>query len=316
MEFRNLGRSGLQVSVVGLGCNNFGMRIDEAQTKVVVDKALEAGITLFDTANLYGGTRSEEFLGKALGDRRKDVVLATKFAGPMPGPAPFNKGASRKHMFQMLEDSLRRLNTDYVDLYQVHFPDEQTPMEETMRALDDLVRDGKVRYIGCSNYSGWQVVESQWIAKTNHTVPFVSAQNEYSLLRRDIEKELIPACREHGLGVLPYFPLASGFLTGKYKRGEKPPEDSRIAAWGPRGERLLSDHNFDVLEGLETFCRARDKTVLELAFSWLTSNPAVTSVIAGATKPEQIEQNVAAAGWQLTDEEMTEVDQISKGRKD
>ena len=314
MQFRNVGRSGLQVSVAGLGCNNFGMKIDKDATAAVVQKALELGVNFFDTANIYGGTRSEEFLGAALGERRKDVIVATKFAGPLAGEGPYNKGASRKHVMQAVEDSLRRLGTDYIDLYQVHFPDEQTPIEETLRALDDLVRAGKVRYIGCSNFAAWQVVESQWTARSEHLTPFVSAQNEYSLLNRAAERELVPACRAYGLGLLPYFPLASGFLTGKYRRGEKPPEGSRIALWGPRGERLLTDRNFDILEGLETFAKERGKSVLELAFAWLASNPAVASVIAGATTPEQVAQNVAAASdWRLTEEEIAEVDEISRG---
>jgi aryl-alcohol dehydrogenase-like predicted oxidoreductase len=304
----------LQVTAVGLGCNNFGMKIDKEASAAVVDKALELGINFFDTANIYGGTRSEEFLGAALGEKRKDVIVATKFGGPL-GEGPYGRGASRKHMMQAVEDSLRRLDTDYIDLYQVHFPDPKTPEEETLRGLDDLVSSGKVRYIGCSNYAGWQVVESQWIARTHHLAPYVSAQNEYSLLNRDIERELVPACREYGLGVLPYFPLASGFLTGKYKRGEQPPEGSRIALWGKRGERLLTDRNFDVLEKLEEFCKVRGKTVLELAFGWLASHVEVSSVIAGATTPAQVEQNVAAAEWRLSEEEMAEVNEITAGKE-
>lgn len=313
MEFNRLGSSGLHVSAVGLGCNNFGMRIDKEQTAVVVNKAIDLGINFFDTADMYGGTQSETFLGAALGERRKDVVVATKFVGPV-GQGPLNRGASRRHMFDAVEASLSRLNTDYIDLYQIHFPDETTPIEETLRALDDLVRQGKVRYIGCSNFSGWQVVEAQWITRTEHFSPLISAQNEYNLLDRRIERELVPACNAYGVGILPYFPLASGFLTGKYKHGEAPPEGTRIAAWGARGEQILTDRNFEILQGLEEFAKEREKTVLELAIGWLASQPHVPSVIAGATKPEQVEQNVAAAGWKLSGEEMTAVDTITKGK--
>src|SRR2546427_6555300 len=232
MEYRNVGRSGLQVSVAGLGCNNFGMRIDKEQTAAVVHRALDLGVTLFDTADIYGGTRSEEFLGAALGDRRKNVVVATKFVGPV-GEGPLNRGASRRHVFDAVEGSLRRLGTDWIDLYQIHFPDVTTPIEETLRTLDDVVRQGKVRYIGCSNFAGWQVVEAQWTARTQHFLPLVSAQSEYNLLNRRIERELVPACREYGLGILPYFPLASGFLSGKYR-----PARSRLKARGwPPGAR-------------------------------------------------------------------------------
>jgi aryl-alcohol dehydrogenase-like predicted oxidoreductase len=289
------------------------MRIDKDQTKEVVDKAIESGINFFDTADMYGGTQSETFLGAALGERRKEVVVATKFVGPV-GQGPLNRGASRRHMFDAVEASLRRLNTDFIDLYQIHFPDETTPIEETLRALDDLVRQGKIRYVGCSNFSGWQVVEAQWITRTKGFTPLVSAQNEYNLLDRRVERELVGACNAYGLGILPYFPLASGFLTGKYRRGEEPPEGTRIAAWGARGEQILTDRNFDILEGLESFAQARDKTMIELAVGWLASQSHVPSVIAGATKPEQIEQNVAAAGWKLTGEELTEVDTITKGK--
>ncbi|MFQ5471556.1 MAG: aldo/keto reductase [Dehalococcoidia bacterium] len=313
MEFNRLGSSGLHVSAVGLGCNNFGMRIDKEQTAVVVNKAIDLGINFFDTADMYGGTQSETFLGAALGERRKDVVVATKFVGPV-GQGPLNRGASRRHMFDAVEASLSRLNTDYIDLYQIHFPDETTPIEETLRALDDLVRQGKVRYIGCSNFSGWQVVEAQWITRTEHFSPLISAQNEYNLLDRRIERELVPACNAYGVGILPYFPLASGFLTGKYKHGEAPPEGTRIAAWGARGEQILTDRNFEILQGLEEFAKEREKTVLELAIGWLASQPHVPSVIAGATKPEQVEQNVAAAGWKLSGEEMTAVDTITRGK--
>jgi aryl-alcohol dehydrogenase-like predicted oxidoreductase len=312
MEYKNLGRSGLQVSAVGIGCNNFGMRIDAEQTKAVVAKALELGINLFDTADVYGGRgKSEEFLGAALKGHRRNVVIATKFTSPM-GEGPLWSGGSRRYIFEAVDDSLRRLGTDYIDLYQVHFPDAKTPIEETMRALDDVVRAGKVRYIGCSNFSGWQVVESQWVAREGHLSPFVSAQNQYNLLDRRVERELMPACAKYGLGILPYFPLASGFLSGKYKHGEAPPDGTRLAAWGPRGQAMLSDQNFDVLGRLEAFAAARGHAMIDLAIGWLGSHETVPCVIAGATKPEQVEQNARAAEWKLTAEEMAEVDAITR----
>ncbi len=313
MEYKNLGSSGLQVSVVGLGCNNFGRRCDQEITNSVVNKALELGVTLFDTADIYGPRGlSEEFLGNALQEHRRDAVIATKFVGPM-GEGPLWSGASRRYIFEAVEASLRRLGTDYIDLYQIHFPDTRTPFEETLRAMDDVVRQGKVRYIGCSNFAGWQVVEAQWITRTQHFSPLVSAQNQYNLLDRRIERELVPAANAYGLGVLPYFPLASGFLTGKYKRGQAAPEGTRLAA-GPGGERTLTDDNFDLLEKLESFAQARGHTMLDAAIGWLASQPHVASVISGATKPEQVEQNVAAAGWKLTVEERAEVDKITRRR--
>ena len=314
MEYKNLGRSGLQVSAVGLGCNNFGMRIDADQTKIVVEKAIEVGITLFDTADIYGGRgKSEEFLGAALKGKRRNVVVATKFAGPM-GDGSLWSGGSRRYIFDAVDASLSRLQTDYIDLYQIHFPDVKTPIEETLRALDDVVRAGKVRYIGCSNFTGWQVVESHWISETKNLSAFVSAQNQYNLLDRRIERELAPACEKYGLGILPYFPLASGFLTGKYRPGEKPAEGTRLAAWGPRGEQMLSEPNFGTLTKLEDFAQQRGHTMIDLAFSWLASHSFVPSVIAGATKPEQVEQNAKSADWRLTPEEMAEVDKITKMR--
>ncbi len=313
MEYRNLGASGLQVSAVGLGCNNFGRRCDAAQTKTVVDKAIELGVTFFDTADIYGPRGlSEEYLGAALKEHRRNVVIATKFAGPM-GDGPLWGGASRRYVFEAVDASLRRLGTDYIDLYQIHFPDVKTPIEETMRALDDVVRAGKVRYIGCSNFAAWQVVESQWVARGQHLTPFVSAQNQYNLLDRRIERELAPACQKYGLGVLPYFPLANGFLTGKYRPGEPPPEGTRLAAMQGRGaEQTLTDANYEMLGKLESFAGERGHSMLDLAIGWLASQPFVSSVIAGATKPEQIEQNVAAAAWKLTGEEMAEVGKITR----
>ncbi|OAI43076.1 aldo/keto reductase [bacterium SCGC AG-212-C10] len=309
MEYRNLGNSGLQVSVAGLGCNNFGMRCNLEQTRAVVDKAIDVGINLFDTADIYGGTKSEEMLGEVLAGRRDKVVLATKFAGKL-GDGPMQSGASRRYIFSAVEASLRRLNTDYIDLYQIHFPDARTPIEETMGALDDIVRAGKVRYIGHSNFSGWQTAEAHYIAKSDHLTPFVSAQNEYSLLERSVEKELVPACSKFGLGILPYFPLASGFLTGKYRRGEPLPEGTRFAAWGPMSKRWMNDRGWDCLEKLETYASDKGHTMLELAMSWLAAKPAVASVIAGATKPEQVEQNAAAVDWKLTPEEVSEIEAI------
>ncbi|MDO8616641.1 MAG: aldo/keto reductase [Dehalococcoidia bacterium] len=312
MEYKNVGRSGLQVSVAGLGCNNFGMRCDKDQSAAVVHKALELGINLFDTADIYGGGgKSEEFLGAALGDRRQNVAIATKFVGPM-GEGPLNKGASRRYVMRAVEASLRRLGTDWIDLYQVHFPDPATPIEETQRALDDLVRQGKVRYIGCSNFAGWQVVEAQWTARTHQLTPFISAQNEYSLLDRRVERELVPACNAYGLGVLPYFPLASGFLSGKYRPGEPPPQGTRLALWGARGQALLSERNFAVLEKLTAFAQARERGVLDVAIGWLAGQAHVASVIAGATSPEQVDQNARAAQWRMTAEELAEVDKLTK----
>ena len=314
MEYRNLGRSGLQVSTVGLGCNNFGRRCDQEQTAAVVHQALELGITLFDTADIYGpGGLSEEYLGKALAGRRQEVVVATKFVGPM-GEGPLQSGASRRYILQAVEASLRRLDTDYIDLYQIHFPDGRTPIEETLRALDDLVRAGKVRYIGCSNFASWQVVEAQWLTRTQHLTPLVSAQNQYSLLDRRIERELVAACDAYGLGVLPYFPLASGFLTGKYQPGQDAPEGSRLAD-GPMADRVLTEQNFAMLTKLEAFAQSRGHSMVELAIGWLASQPHVASVISGATKPEQVEQNVLAAEWKLTAEEMAEVNTISRRRE-
>jgi len=311
MRMKSLGRSGLKVSVVGLGCNNFGMRIDQAATDEVVSKALDLGITLFDTADAYGNKGgSETMLGKALGARRKDIVLATKFGLPM-GEGDLMKGASRRYIVNAVEASLKRLNTDYIDLYQVHFPDPETPIDETLSALDDLIRAGKVRYIGCSNFAGWQLAESWYVARELGTAKFISAQNHYNLLDRKIEQELIPAAKAYGASVLPYFPLASGMLTGKYKRDQALPNDGRLTAWGERGKAILSDQNFDLVAKLTAFAETRGHSLLDLAFGWLASQPQVASVIAGATKPEQIEQNVKAGEWELNAEELAEVGKLS-----
>ncbi|MGV8995400.1 MAG: aldo/keto reductase [Parvibaculaceae bacterium] len=311
MRMKSLGRSGLKVSVVGLGCNNFGMRIDQAATDLVVGTALDQGITLFDTADAYGNRGgSETMLGKALGARRKDIVLATKFGLPM-GDGDLMKGASRRYIMNAVEASLKRLGTDYIDLYQVHFPDPETPIDETLSALEVLVQQGKVRYIGSSNFSGWQIAESWYIAKELGTSKFVSAQNHYNLLDRKIEQEVVPAAKAYGASILPYFPLASGMLTGKYRRGADLPNDGRLTAWGERGKQMLSDANFDIVEKLTSFAEARGHSMLDLAFGWLASQPHVASVIAGATKPEQIELNVAAGAWELNAEELAEVGKLS-----
>ena len=316
MKLRRLGNSGLQVSAVGLGCNNFGRfgRMDVEATRAVIHKALDVGITLFDTADVYApGTpgSSEEQMGQVLGDRRKDIVLATKF-GMQMDQAGLKKGGSRRYIMQAVEDSLRRLKTDWIDLYQLHRPDPDTPIEETLRALDDLVKQGKVRYIGVSNMPAWQVVESHWIAKTHGFNRFISCQDEYSLLARDtVERELSGGAQKYGLGILPFFPLASGALTGKYRRDRKP-ESGRLTAQSPLSARFLSDASLDIVEKLIQFSEDRGHTILELAFSWLLARPQVASVIAGATKPEQIEANAKAADWALTAAEIAEVDKLTK----
>lgn len=310
MNQRNLGRSDLEVSEVGLGCNNFGSRIDLEQSRAVIEKALDLGITLFDTADIYGNAGgSEEILGHVLGSRRNNIVLATKF-GMQMGNDERKKGASRKYIMAAVEDSLRRLKTDRIDLYQLHTPDPETPIEETLRALDDLVMQGKVRYIGCSNLPAWQVVDSLWISLINRIGAFVSCQDEFSLLKRDVETELIPMMQAKGLGLLPYFPLASGFLTGKYKRGHLP-EGTRIASSKGAQSRWLTDQNWTIVENLEGFAESRGRSLTDLAFAWLLSKPTLASVIAGATRPEQVEANVRASEWRMTPEEVAEVDRIA-----
>jgi aryl-alcohol dehydrogenase-like predicted oxidoreductase len=315
MEYRNLGKSGLQVSLAGLGCNNFGMRIDLEQTRAVVHGALDQGITLFDTADIYGGRgKSEEMLGQILGSRRQDIILASK-CGMAMGDGPYLRGSSRRYIVNACEASLKRLATDYLDLFQIHQPDPSTPEDETLSALDDLVRAGKVRYLGNSNYAGWQVADAAWIARTHRYTPYVSAQNEYSLLNRTVERDLVPACRHFGVGVLPYFPLASGFLTGKYKRGSGLPEGTRLGAMKVLADRLVNDANFDAIEKLEGFAREREHTMVELAMSWLAAQPEVSSVIAGATKPEQVSENVKSVNWKMTPEELKAVDRLTRQYK-
>ena len=311
MEYRNLGSSGLRVSLVGLGCNNFGMRLDLEQTRAVVDRAFDLGITLFDTADMYGGRGgSETQLGKILGHRRKDIVLASKFGMAMSDDGT-KIGASRRYIMSAVEDSLRRLKTDWIDLYQLHQPDPLTPLDETMQALDDLVTQGKIRYIGCSNLPSWQVVESQWISKSMGLNRFVSCQDEYNILNRNVEAELIPAMQKYGCGLLPYFPLASGLLTGKYKR-TKMPEGARLTDMPTFANRIyLTDENFDIVDNLNKFAHKTGHSILELAFGWMASRPTTASIIAGATKPEQIDANVAAVNWVLSQSEIDEVNKIS-----
>jgi aryl-alcohol dehydrogenase-like predicted oxidoreductase len=309
MEYRRLGNSGLEVSVVGLGTNNFGGRMDAKQTDDVIKKAIDEGINMIDTSNSYGRTLSEEYIGKSVKDVRDQVLLATKVASPM-SDGPNMRGTSRKHIMDQAEQSLKRLDTDYLDLYQIHFPDQRTPIEETLRTLDDLVHQGKVRYIGCSNFASWQVAQAMETADALHLEPFVSAQPEYSMLDRRPEAELIPCCEAYGLGFLPFYPLASGFLTGKYKRGEAAPEGTRLARITARSEATLTDANYDLLEALESFTTERDHTMVELAFAWLLGHPVVSSVIAGATKVEQVADNAKAADWHLTPDDMEEINGI------
>lgn len=306
MKFKNLGTSGLRVSIAGIGCNNFGAKCDEAQTKVVVHKALDEGITFFDTADIYSRGSSETLLGKALGGKREEVVIATKFCGPM-GDGEYMKGASRRYIMQAVEASLERLGTDYIDLYQIHFPDVTTPIEETLGALDDLVHSGAVRYIGCSNFSGWQLVEANRMAKEMGLTSFITAQNHWSLVERKVEQELIPAAEAYGVSVLPYFPLACGLLTGKYRKGEDVPEGTRFALREQLGAMFGTDENYDVVDKLDAFARNRNKTVLDVALGWLGSHKTSGSIIAGATTADQVEQNAAAANWELSSEESEEI---------
>jgi aryl-alcohol dehydrogenase-like predicted oxidoreductase len=316
MRYHRLGQSGLVVSAVGLGCNNFGKTLDVEASRAVVLTALDEGVTLLDTADTYGRPdvgASEEVLGQILEGRRDDVVLATKFGSDMGGVNGPDWGArgSRRYIRKAVERSLRALRTDWIDLYQLHKPDPETPVSETLGALTELVREGKVRYIGCSNMAGWQLADADWTARTAHLERFVSVQNEYSLLERGIEAEVVPAAERFGLGVLPYFPLASGLLTGKYKRGAPIPSGTRYERWGM--ESALTGERFDIVEKLEGFAAERGITLLDVAVGWLADRAVVASVIAGATRPDQVRANVRAAAWEPTAEDLDAIDQIAPG---
>jgi aryl-alcohol dehydrogenase-like predicted oxidoreductase len=312
MRYRSLGNSGLVVSVAGLGGNNFGRRLDVDATRTVVDAALDAGITLLDTAESYGAGRSEEFLGEALAGRRDQVVLATKFghrgADMGYGAAAGAKGG-RGYIMRAVEQSLRRLRTDYIDLYQIHTPDPATPIEETLTALGDLVAQGKVRYLGHSNFAGWQLAEAAGAARELGTTGFVSAQNHWSLLERGIQAEVVPAALHYGLGVLPYYPLANGLLTGKVRRGLPPPEGSRLAG---RPDHITGD-KLDRVEKLADWAQQHGVTLLDVAVGGLAAQPGCSSVIAGATSPEQVKANAAAASWVPSADELADLDRIAPG---
>lgn len=312
MSYRRLGESGLVVSVVGIGCNNFGRKLDLDGTRAVVDAAFDAGITLFDTADIYGTPHgsSEECLGAALKGRRDEIVLASKFGMDMEGVNGNDFGArgSRRYIVRAVEASLRRLGTDHIDLYQMHQPDEATPMEETLAALDDLVRGGKVRYLGNSNFAGWQIADADWTARAAGQSPFISAQNQYSLLHREVEAEVVPACERFGLGLLPFFPLDSGLLSGKYQRGEQPAEGTRLSL--ERYRRWLDGADWDTIEALTAYGKERGHSLLDVAIAGLAARPAVTSVIAGATTPEQVRANAAAGAWELSAEDVAALDEV------
>jgi aryl-alcohol dehydrogenase-like predicted oxidoreductase len=310
MEYRNLGNSGLIVSALGLGTNNIGRQVDMPTTQAIVDKCLEYGMTYFDTADVYGAERgkSEEFLGRALKPHRRDVVIATKGSGAM-GDGPYWSGASRRYLMDALDASLRRLDTDYIDLYQIHFPDPKTPTEETLRALDDMVRSGKVRYVGCCNYSGLEIADAAAVAAREHLTPFISAQNRYNMIERDVEKDVVPASLEHGLGVVPFYPLLAGLLTGKYRR-DYTPEGTRLTSGIHFYAGILENADYDLIQRLTDFAEERGHALLELSIGWLASQPAVGTVITGATRVEQIEQNLQSCEWRLTPEELKQVDEL------
>jgi aryl-alcohol dehydrogenase-like predicted oxidoreductase len=302
----------LEVTIIGIGCNNFGSRLDSASTDAVVHAAMEVGINFFDTADVYGDGVSEEYLAKALGSRREEVIIATKF-GAQLGEDPSQSGASPRWIEKAVDDSLRRLGTDYIDLYQVHRPDESTPTEDTLEALDHLISSGKVRQIGCSNYSEAQIEDALSTSRERDLAQFASVQNEYSLLHREPQENgVIEACLRNQLALLPYFPLASGMLTGKYTRGKEAPAGSRLAGMSAsRAERFANAQNFELTERLEAFAKERGHTILELAMSWLVAQPVVASVIAGAMRPEQVRANAEGATWELAPEDLEEIDRIT-----
>jgi aryl-alcohol dehydrogenase-like predicted oxidoreductase len=318
VQYRNLGRSGLKVSAIGMGSHYFGWLQDEATSVAIISRALDEGINFIDTADVYDMGRSEEFVGKAIKGRRSEVVVATKFGWPMGGgPSgtpvdvrPNARGGSRHYVMTAVEASLKRLNTDYIDLYQMHVPDPTTPVEETLRALDGLIQAGKVRYIGCSNFGAWQLSDALWTSRVNNLHSFVTVQPLYNLLHREIEKELVPCCKAHGIGVIPWGPLAGGFLTGKYRRDQPPPADTLLATRPMAYNRIMTDTNWAKLAKFEDFAVKRGHTVGELAIAWLLAHPWLCTVIAGASTPDQLQEHVAAAAWQLNTEEMAELDKI------
>jgi aryl-alcohol dehydrogenase-like predicted oxidoreductase len=311
MEYRQLGKSGLRVSLIGLGGNTFGRYADEARTAAIVRQAMESGVTFFDTANIYNGGLSEEYLGKAIRGHRDEVLIATK-VGMRFGDSPNERGSSRKHVIESCHASLRRLGIDAIDLYQIHEFDPLTPLEETLGALDDLVRAGKVRYIGCSNYDAWRVVQALWTSARERLTKYVSVQPEYNLLERDVERELVPCCLEFGLGIIPYLPLAAGVLTGKYAPGKPPPEGTR-GYNNPRFAPRLKQETLEAVQRLDGWARTRGHTVGELALAWLAARPCVSTIIAGTTRPEQVVANTRAAEWHLSHEEFAEVDHLLAG---
>jgi aryl-alcohol dehydrogenase-like predicted oxidoreductase len=310
---RAFGKTDLMVSALGLGCNNFGTRLDLEKTRNVIDSAIEAGINFFDTADVYGDRGgSETLLGATLGTRRKDVILATKFGLPMDDEGRL-AGGSRRYVLSAVEASLKRLKTEWIDIYYLHRPDPATPIDETLAALDELARQGKVRFAGCSNLPGLQLADATEVARTKKIAPFVAAQDEYNLLSREIETSLVPVIERLGLALVPYFPLASGLLTGKYRKGQPMPTGTRLS--DPRfSARFANEQNFEVVDRLAAFCAERGRTMLELALGWLLARPFVASVIAGATAPEQVHQNADALGWQLTADEIAAVDWITASR--
>ncbi len=321
MKHRKLGKSGLEISEIGLGGNNFGIRLNEQESIAVIQCALDSGINFIDSAEGYGQGHSEEFVGKAVKGRRAEAIIATKFRSP-----------SRQHIMKAVETSLKRLDTDYIDLYYVHFPDTTIPIDETLRTLDSLVKSGKVRYIACSNFASWQLCEALWTSRTDHLEPFVAVQSQYNLLERRIEEELVPCCESYGIGIIPFSPLAGGFLTGKYERGKpapegtrygtmqggQPPDRTRLPMSGGRRRgmssfrSILSESNFDKLDRWQKFAQDHGHTVEELAIAWLLAHSYIGSVIAGATKPEQVTAHVAAAEWKLSSQDLAEVNQLTE----
>lgn len=309
MEFRRIGNSGLRVSQVGLGGNNFGGRADAAASVNIINLALEMGINFIDTADSYTDGHSEELVGKAIKEKRSQVIIATKFGNPR-SVGPNEQAGSRSHIMAAVDASLKRLGTDYIDLYYLHYPDANTPIEETLRALDDVVRAGKARYIACSNFAAWQLADAAWTATHLGLMPFIVVQAKYNLLERSIEKEIVPCCLTHGVGVIPWGPLASGFLTGKYQRGKAIPAGTRFATPMSIYSDVMTEANFDKLEKLQAFAKKRGHTVGELAITWLLAHPWLGSVIAGAMNAEELKDNVTAANWKLTADDVAIVDKI------